>query len=471
MAEIKERYDLVVVGAGPGGYTAAFYAADQGLSVCLIDQRGLPGGVCLHEGCIPSKALLHAASMATLGAEAAPLGITYQKPELDFSQIKSWKDGVVRQLSQGLQALTRRRNVTFITARAAFQSADALQIEDQQGRRVLGFKHLLLASGSRAIWPSGWPHGARMMDASQALQLEEIPERLLVIGGGYIGLEMATVYAAFGSQIDIVEMADRLLPGMDQDLVQVLQQKIQNNVNNIYLSSKVLNIHEYPDQVQVEMSAADGSPQTQAYDRVLVAIGRHAGSDRLALQNTAIALDSHGCVKVDAQRRTTENKVFAIGDLVEGPMLAHKAAYEARLVVDVILGSKRVYDPRAIPAVVFTKPEIAVCGLQENEAQAARQAVQVHRFPFQASGRALALHQSSGFVKLLLNPQDGRVLGGGVVGAGAAELIGEIALAIEMGATAMDLALTIHAHPGLSESIMEAAEIFEHGQSTHHMPR
>jgi dihydrolipoamide dehydrogenase len=459
---------LVVIGGGPGGYPAAFLAADLGLEVTLVDQEQNPGGVCLYRGCIPSKALLHIARLIEEAHEAAKLGVTFGAPQLDLAKIRAWKEGVVTALTGGLGQLRKARKINFVQGRARFRDGHTLLVRKSDGTdETLAFDHAILAAGSSPAQIPGFPNQSpRLWDSTGALALESIPPSLLVVGGGYIGLELGSVYAALGTRVSVVEMLPYLLPGADRDLVAPLAKRLQKKFAAIMLETKVASITEVSDGLKVRFEGAHVAQPEQTFDRVLVAIGRKPNSRDLGLENTQIALDPHGFVKVDGQRRTAEPAVFAIGDIAGEPMLAHKATHEARVAVEAILGKKSVFEPQAIPGVVFTDPEIAWCGLTEAQAQQEGRAVQVAKFPWAASGRALTLDRQEGVTKLVIDPVSDRVLGVGITGPGAGDMIAEGVLAIEMGATAQDLALTIHPHPTLSETIMEAAEVAG-GHCTH----
>ncbi len=455
---------LAVIGGGPGGYAAAFLAADLGLEVTLIDPARNPGGVCLYRGCIPSKALLHVARLLNEAEEADKWGIRFQKPEIDLQQLRSWKEGVVERLTGGLGQLSKQRHITHIRARASFLDSHTLELlHSDQKKQHLQFDFAVLATGSRpARMPGEIPDSERIMNSTEALNLNDIPKSLLIVGGGYIGLEMGSVYAALGSRVSVVEMLPNLLLGADRDLVRILQKKLDTRFNKIMLNTKVIQMTEVKNGIQVRFENGD----TERFDKVLVSIGRKPNSNGIGLEKTQIKSDPRGFVLVDEQRRTSEAHIFAIGDIAGEPMLAHKASHEGRVAVEVIAGHKSVFAPAAIPAVVFTDPEIAWAGLTETEAKRQGRKVDIMRFPWAASGRALTMERVDGLTKLIIDPQTQRILGMGVAGAGAGELISEGVLAIEMAANATDLKLTIHPHPTLSETVMESAEMF-FGQSTH----
>jgi len=463
----SEKKPLVVIGAGPGGYPAAFLAADLGMQVTLIDQDVNPGGVCLYRGCIPSKALLHVAAVLNEAKEAARWGVMFGDPKLDPDKIRAWKESVVQKLTGGLGQLCKQRNIDFIQGRARFTDAHTLRVQRAGGpEETITFQHAILASGSRPATIPNLPISNRIWDSTAALNVESIPGTLLVIGGGYIGLELGSVYAAFGTKVSVVEMLPGLLPGADRDLVSPLAKRLEKQFASIMVNTKVAEIKDIGTGIRVKLEGADVKTPEQVFDRVLVSVGRKPNSSDLGLEGTKVKVNAKGFVEVDPQRRTGEPSIFAIGDVAGEPMLAHKATHEARVAVEAIAGKKSVFEPRAIPGVVFTDPEIAWCGLTETQAAADKIPVKVARFPWAASGRATTLGRSDGVTKLLVDPETERVLGVGITGPGAGELIAEGTLAIEMGATAKDLALTIHPHPTLSETIMEAAEVLL-GHSTH----
>ncbi len=461
---MTESTQLVVLGGGPGGYAAAFLAADLGLSVTLVDREPNPGGVCLYRGCIPSKALLHVARVIDEASHASAWGVEFGEPAIDLERLRSWKDGVVGKLTGGLGQLSKQRAVEYVQGDGRFLGPRSLGVTGANGEeRVLGFEHAIIATGSRpAVVPALAVDSPRVMDSTSALELEDIPPSLLVIGGGYIGLELGSVYAALGSSVSVVEMTPGLLPGADRDLVNVLRRRLESVFDAIRLDTRVTGMAAEGDGIRVSIDGADD----QRFDRVLVAVGRRPNSDIPGLETTGVQLDDRGFIKVDAQRRTTEPGLFAIGDVVGEPMLAHKASHEGRVAVEAIAGEAATFEPAAIPAVIFTDPEIAWCGLTETEAKRTSRAVEVARFPWAASGRATTVDRTDGVTKLILDAETERVLGVGIVGAGAGELIAEGVLAVEMGAVATDLKLTIHPHPTLSETVMESAEVF-FGQSTH----
>ncbi|OIO09655.1 MAG: dihydrolipoyl dehydrogenase [Elusimicrobia bacterium CG1_02_63_36] len=461
-----EKTELVVLGGGPGGYAAAFYAADCGIRTSLVDIEPNPGGVCLYRGCIPSKALLHAAALLTEAEEAKSIGIQFSEPVVDLDKLREWKESVVRKLTGGLGQLSKQRKINYVQGRGRFLDASTLEVESADGsKRTLAFDHAILATGSRPVRLPFLPDSERVLDSTGALELRVVPKRMLVIGGGYIGLEMATVYAALGSEITVVEMTPGLLPGCDRDLANVLARRVSKTAKAVLLETKVVSASPAATGIKVEFEGKEGKTSAE-FDVVLAAVGRRPNSENIGLENTKIQIDKRGFVTVDSQRRTGEPTIFAIGDIAGEPMLAHKASHEGRVAVDAIVGKKTVFEPVAIPAVVFTDPEVAWCGLTENEAAAQGRKIEVARFPWAASGRAITLNRTDGMTKLIVDPETERVLGVGIVGPGAGELIAEGTLAVEMGARASDVALTIHAHPTLSETLMESAEAFL-GHSTH----
>lgn len=465
---MSEAKHVVVIGGGPGGYAAAFLAADHGFRTTLVDKQAHPGGVCLHWGCIPSKALLHAAKVITEAKGAAAIGIRFAEPEIDIAAIRAWKDKVVGSLTSGLGAQCQKRGVTFIQGEGQFLASDRIAIQKVDGERVeMAYDHCILATGSkpRPLAELGWDM-PRVMDSTRALALEEIPGRLLVIGGGVIGLELGSVYAALGSRVTIMEMTPGLLPGADRDLVRVLAKRVDGWAEKVMVETLMTQVVMEDAGVRVTFADKGGASLTEVFDRVLVSVGRIPNSEGLGLENTQVKLD-RGFVKVDRSMRTGDSRIWAIGDLVGGPMLAHKASHEARVAVEVLSGKKGEFDPRGIPGVAFTDPELAWVGLTETEAQKQGIAVKAVRFPWAASGRAQTLSHAEGSTKLIIDPETERILGVGIVGSGAGELIAEGVLALEMGATAYDLAATIHPHPTLSETLMEAADVFL-GHCTHY---
>jgi dihydrolipoamide dehydrogenase len=457
---------LAVLGAGPGGYAAAFYAADLGMQVALIDEERNPGGVCLYRGCIPSKALLHVAKVVDEARHAGNWGVTFGEPAIDVDRLRAYKQGVVDKLTAGVGGIARMRKVKFVQGRGTLTGPKSMKVAGAAGETELQFEHLILATGSHPTKiPSLSLDSPRMMDSTSGLELPDVPKSLLVIGGGYIGLELGTVYATLGSKVSVVEMTPGLLPGADRDLVQVLEKRLKKLFASIMLNTKVVKVAEDGRGIRVTFEG-EVAEKEQLFDRVLVAVGRRPNSKIPGLETTKVKVDQKGFIETDPQRRTAEPSIFAIGDVAGEPMLAHKASHEARVAVEAIAGHKAVFEPQAIPAVVFTDPEIAWCGVTESQAQADGLEFEVAKFPWGALSRAITVDRPEGLTKLVLEKSTGRVLGVGIAGSGAGELIAEGALAIEMGASAEDMKLVIHPHPTLSESLMESAEVF-FGQSTH----
>lgn len=461
--------EIAVIGGGPGGYPAAFACADHGMKVTLIDEGVKPGGVCLHRGCIPSKALLHVAKLIREAHEAADWGITFEKPKIDVDKLREFKSNVVGKLTGGVVELSKARGVDLIAGRAVFVDSNTVEVtynDKEKKPQRIKFKHAVLASGSIPAMPSIFDIGdERVMDSTGALNLPDIPKKLLVVGGGYIGLEMGTVYSAIGSEVTVVEMTSGLLPGCDRDLVMPLKKRLDQQFAGIFLNTKVEKLTASKKGITAELSGEGVEPQ-QTFDRVLIAIGRRPNSRNLGLENTKVEIDDKGFVKINKKLQTSDPSIYAIGDVAGEPMLAHKATREGKLVAEVLAGEKAEFDNIAIPAVVFTDPEIAWCGLTETQAKAKGLEIKSVRFPWAASGRAQTLARTEGVTKLIIDPKTERILGVGVVGAGAGEMIGEGVLAVETAAVARDLSDTIHAHPTLSETLMEAAEAAL-GQATH----
>jgi dihydrolipoamide dehydrogenase len=449
---------LVVLGGGPGGYAAAFLAADLGMEVAIVERDERLGGTCLLRGCIPSKALLHVGRVLAESRELDAWGIELGKPRIKLDALRARKDKVIATLTGGLSQLARRRNVRLIHGQARFTGSGSMEVVGAEGTQTVTFDHCVLASGSRpARIPAFDLPTPRVMDSTTALELQEIPESLLVIGGGYIGLEMGTVYAELGAKVSVVELTDGLLPGADRDLVKPLQTRLEKLFETIHLKTKVLGLEEKKKAILVRFEGPEG-PFEREFTRVLVAVGRRPNSDGLGLENTGVKLTPKGFVEVDDRQRTADPRILAIGDVCGEPMLAHRASHQGKVAVEALHGEPALFAPRCIPAVVFTDPEIAWAGLTEQEAKAAGREVEVSRYPWAASGRAQALGRTEGLTKLLVDPETDTVLGVGIVGAGAGELIAEGALAIEMAASARDLAETIHAHPTLGETVAFAAE-------------
>ena len=453
--------EVLVLGAGPGGYTAAFRAADLGKNVVLVERYPTLGGVCLNVGCIPSKALLHVAKVITEADEAAHTGITFGKPSIDIDKLRTWKSGVVGKLTKGLSGLAKQRKVQVVTGRGEFASPNTITVDTAEGIKTIAFEHCIIAAGSAVARIPGFPYDdQRIIDSTGALELANIPKRLLVVGGGIIGLEMATVYDALGSKITVVELMDALIPGADQDIVKVLQKRIAKRYEKILLKTKVSRIEAQKDGLKVTFDAA-GTQSTDTFDAILMAVGRRPNGRDIKADAAGVTVDERGFIPVDKQMRTNVSHIFAIGDVCGEPMLAHKATHEAKIAAEVIAGHKAFFDARTIPSVAYTDPEIAWMGLTETQAKAQGIDVDKAVFPWAASGRALSTGRDDGMTKLLLDKTTRRVLGAAIVGVNAGELIAEAVLALEMGADAKDLCLTIHPHPTLSETVAFAAEIAE----------
>src|SRR5438128_5309418 len=458
---------IAVVGGGPGGYAAAFLAADLGMKVTLIDPEVNPGGVCLDRGCIPSKALLHVAKLIEESHQAKNWGIEFSDPKIDLARLRSWKEGVVKKLTGGLGQLAKQRSVQYIRGRASFENSNTLKVaKASSGNEALTFDRIVLATGSRpAIIPSLQLDSPRMMDSAGALDLPDIPKTLLVIGGGYIGLELGSVYAALGTKVTCVEMLSGLLPGADRDLVLPLHKRLEKLFASILLNTTVKSLKEEKNGIRVIFDGPDVKEKEHVFDRVLMSVGRRPNSEIASLDKTKVKVNSKGFIEINEQRETADPSIYAIGDVAGEPMLAHKAMHEGRTEVEAIAGRKVAFEPNAIPAVVFTDPEIAWAGLTETQAKEEGRAISVAKFPWAASGRAITLDRPEGLTKLIVDPKTERVIGVGIVGVGAGDLIAEGVLAIEMCALAADVGMTIHPHPTLSETIMESAEVF-YGQAT-----
>ena len=459
---------LVIVGGGPGGYAAAFLAADLGLTTALVDPEPNPGGVCVYRGCIPSKALLHVAKVVDESRQARAWGIAFTEPKVDLAKLREFKNNVVNRLTGGTGQLVKHRKIQYLQGLAEIIDAHNLRVKLAAGREEqLQFEHAILATGSLPAAPEPLRlEDPRVMDSTVALDLPDIPKSLLVIGGGYIGLELGTVYATLGSAVTVVEMTPGLLPGADRDLVDVLTKRVAQTMKGVLLNTKVVRMKPESTGIRVILEGDTDGRNEQVFDRVLVAVGRQPNSKIPGLERTHVQVDQRGFIMVDEQRRTHEPSIFAIGDVVGEPMLAHKASHEGRVAVEVMAGENVAFAPRAIPAVVFTDPELAWAGLTEAQAGKEQRQVRVAKFPWGASGRAITLDRTDGLTKLVIDRESERLLGVGLVGPGAGELIAEGVLAIEMGATATDLKLTIHPHPTLTETVMESAEVF-FGQATH----
>jgi dihydrolipoamide dehydrogenase len=467
----NQMTEVLVLGAGPGGYTAAFRAADLGKRVVLVDNGAALGGVCLNVGCIPSKALLHAARVIAETREMSENGVSFGPPEIDLGRLRAWKDGVVGRLTGGLATLARQRAVTTIRGYGRFTSPHELRIELADGGEVtIGFEHAIIAAGSEAITLPFVPDDPRVIDSTGALEIEEVPRRLLVIGGGIIGLEMATVYHELGAKITVVELLDQLIPGADRDLVAPLAKRIGRQYENVYVKTRVTGVEARPEGLVVSFEGAK-APAADTFDRILVAVGRRPNGSMIGAERAGVTVDPAGFIGVSKQMRTSVPHIFAIGDVVGQPMLAHKAMHEAKVAAEVIAGKNSFFDVRAIPSVAYTDPEVAWAGVTENEARAAGVAYGKGMFPWAASGRSLTLGRSEGMTKVLFDEATGRVVGCGITGPSAGDLISEAVLAIEMGADAADIGLTIHPHPTLSETVAMAAEAFEGTITDLYLPR
>jgi dihydrolipoamide dehydrogenase len=466
MAMDSIKTEIVVLGAGPGGYAAAFYAADLGKKVILVEREKRLGGVCLNRGCIPSKALLYATHQISAARESEHRGITFTPPTVDLLRLRAWKESILEKLGGGIATLAKMRGVQVIQGRGYFEDSKTLRVETEKGQQFIRFEKAILAVGSLAAMPKAFDLGnPRVMTSSEALEMEEIPENLLIVGGGYIGMELGTVYAALGSKIVLVEALDSVLTGADADLARSVVAMAKKTFKEIRLKAKVTKMTTAGKQIKVEMEH-NGQKLEELYDRVLVAVGRVPNSADIGLKNTKVTLDEKGFVKVNDRQQTSDPNIYAIGDIAGGILLAHKAHKEARIAVEVINGGNSVFEDIVIPAVVFTDPELAWCGLTEAEAKAKGVKYEMAKFPWSASGRAISFDRTDGMTKMLIDPETDRVLGVGIAGVGAGELISEAVLAMEMGATAEDIALTVHPHPTLSETLMECAEVF-YGHATH----
>lgn len=470
MGELSQQTQVLVIGSGPGGYAAAFRAADLGLEVTLVDVSPRPGGECLYRGCIPSKTLLSIAEIIHDAGRSERMGIRFGRPDVDLARVRSWRDEVVDKLGEGLLTLSRKRNVELVKGHAEFESSNTIRLQDSEISRIT-FRHAVLATGSR---PGSLPDlpfekGSRIMDSTGALDLEDVPESMLIVGGGYIALEMGTVYASLGSRVHLAVRGDRLLRGADPDLIGPLFKRIQGLFGGIHFNTRVTSMKEKADRVEVTLEGEAGQTQ-EGFGRVLVATGRTPNAQGLGLDKTRVRLNERGFVIVDERQRTSDEKIYAVGDVAGGPLLAHKAFREGKVAAEVIAGEPSAFDARAIPAVVYTDPQVAWCGLTEEEAKAKNLPVRVERFPWKFSSRAATMGAAEGMTKMLVDSGTQRVLGFGVVGRHAEGLISEGVLAIEMGALAEDIGLSIHPHPTLSETVGEVAEIFL-GSVTHMLAR
>lgn len=460
-------HELVIIGAGPGGYRAAFMAADLDVKVTLIDPEVNPGGVCLYRGCIPTKALLHVAKLKAEAENAGDMGLNFKTTELDLDKLRDWKNDVVKKLTGGLGQLVKSRKINYIKGYARFEDGETIAVDLKGGKnQKIKFKNAIVATGAKAIeLPDINVDKPLIMDSSDALMLEDVPSNLLIIGGGYIGMEMATIFHCLSTEVSVVEMTDNFLPGMDNDLIEAYKKTGGNFFKEIFLKSKVTGIKKKGKKLQTEFEGADGK-FTREYDKVLVAVGQKPNTTGIGLEEAGVELDEKGFIRVNYQMKTSRDNIYAIGDVTGPPLLAHKASYEGRIAAEAVAGIKTGNDARTIPSVVYTEPEIATCGMSELEARKKNVNYKLVKFPWQASGRALTLNAGTGYTKLLIDPESERILGGAIVGTNAGDLIPELALAIEMAATASDVALTIHPHPTLSETIMEAAEVF-YGHPAH----
>jgi dihydrolipoamide dehydrogenase len=464
----NNKHELVIIGAGPGGYRAAFMAADLGLSVTLIDPEINPGGVCLYRGCIPTKALLHLVKVKTDAEHAHQMGMHFTGLKVELDEVRSWKDSVVKKLTGGLGQLVKARKINYIRGMAHFLDSNTLKVKENGGsEKKIAFRNVIIATGAK---PGQLPNidfsNPRIMNSADSLDLADIPEKLLVIGGGYIGLEMGTIYKSLGSKVSVVELTDDFMPEMDKDLVAAYKKSSTTLFNEIFLETKVKKIGTTKGALKVEFEDKKQKTFSKKFDKVLVAVGQSPNTKNLGLENTSVKLDEKGFIKVNDRQQTSEKGIYAIGDVAGPPLLAHKASYEGRVAAEVIAGKKSANDAKAIPAVIYTDPEIATCGLSEKQAKEKNIDYKVVKFPWAASGRAVAMNAGQGFTKLLVDSESERILGAGIVGKYAGDMIAELALAIEMAATAGDVALTIHPHPTLSETIMEAAEMF-YGHPAH----
>ena len=462
------KAELVVIGSGPGGYTAAFRAADLGLDVILIERYPQLGGVCLNVGCIPSKALLHAAKVVDEAEAMAEHGIRFGTPEIDSAALNDWKGSVVGKLTGGIAGMAKARKVRVLTATATFASPHRLQLDNGE---TVDFEHCIIAAGSQSAMLPGLPDDPRIVDSTGALQIDPIPASMLVVGGGIIGLEMACVYSALGARVSVVELTGQLMPGTDPDLVRPFQKFVKPRYESIMLDTRVTGMVAKDEGIEVSFDGKQAPDGPQTYEKVLVAVGRRANGDKLSAEKAGVAVDERGIIAVDKQMRTNVPHIFAIGDLAGGPMLAHKATHEAKVAAEVAAGEKSAFDARTIPSVAYTDPEVAWVGLTETHAKADGVDYEKAQFPWAASGRALSLGRSEGFTKLLFDKATGRVLGGGIVGPAAGDLIAEVGLAVEMGADATDVGLTIHPHPTLSETVAFAAEAYEGTLTDLYLPK
>ena len=468
MTEKTDKAQLVIIGAGPGGYAAAFHANDLGLDVTLIDPKENPGGVCLYHGCIPTKALLHFASVKEEAERAKEWGLNFSEVSTDIDQLRDWKNKVVKQLTGGLGQLSKRRKINYIRGSAKFIDQNTLELEVHEGgKKKLKFENALIATGatSREL-PGISLDSDRIMNAETALELKDAPKELLIVGAGYIGLEMSMIYKAIGSKVTIVEMTSDIMPGVDQDLKDVFRKERKDILSDAMFETKATGIKINNSKLKVTLEKKEGKKEVREFDKILVAVGAKPNSENIGLEAAGVEVSDRGFIKVDIVRKTNVDHIYAIGDVAGEPLLAHKASHEGRVAVEAIAGKKTAYEPKAIPNVMFTEPEIAWTGLTENEAKQQGREVEVAKFPWAASGRAVTLGRNQGLTKLIIDPENDRILGAAFIGKEAGSLVPEATLAVEMAATAKDLALTIHPHPTLSETIMEAAEVY-FGEPTH----
>lgn len=461
-----QAFDVVVIGGGPGGYAAAFFAASSGKSVCLIDKRAELGGTCLNEGCIPSKALIHATEVMHLAKTADEFGLTFAKPKVDLDKLRQWKQGIIKKLNDGIAGLCKKKNVTFIKGRAYIEETHLLRVETESGQQFISFENAIIATGSQPALPSTFDLGnKRIMTSTEALEIEDIPKTMLVVGGGYIGMELGSVYASLGSKVTVIEAMSGILAGADQDLIRPVMAVAKENFESLIFNAKVSKMATKGKQIEVNYTV-DGKQTKALFDKVLISVGRTPNSVNIGLDNIDIKTDEKGFIAVNEQLQTNHSHIYAIGDVAGGILLAHKASKEASIAVESILGHRVTKESMVIPCVVFTDPEIAWCGLTETEAKEKGVAIETSKFSWAASGRALSLGRTDGLTKLILEKDTHKILGMGIVGPGASELIAEGCLAISNGLYASDLAETVHAHPTLAETVMESAELF-FGHSAH----
>ena len=463
MSDNQDR--IIVIGAGPGGYAAAFHAADLGLDVTLIDPEANPGGVCLYRGCIPTKALLHLSKIKEEALEARDWGLEFNEPVINLDKIRAFKENVINKLTSGLGQLSAKRKINYIRGKARFVDSNTVEIIETKAK--FSFNHAIIATGSRSVTLPGIPQFTdRIMDSDKSLDLKDIPATMLVIGGGYIGMEMSTIYAALGTKVTVVELLPEIMAGTDRDLVAVYTKLNKDIFEAILLETMVTSILEKQNGVKVTLQNKNKEITEKTFDKVLVSVGRRPNSEEIGLENTKVTITEKGFIIVDEQRRTTDPSIFAIGDITGNPLLAHKACHEGKVAAEVIAGMKSAFEPKCIPGVIYTNPEIATCGITETQAKKEGRKIEVAKFPWSASGRAISMGITIGTTKLIIDPETARIIGAGIVGPHAGELISEAALAIEMAATASDMAMTIHPHPTLSETLMEAADDY-YGLCTH----